>query len=89
VRGPSTPRPAGDRRSRARDLAHQAVADAVVGSPLRSPGFRGESRFTTWACKFAIFEVSTKSGRLFWKKPTVPMDAEDWDRLPDRFGLNR
>lgn len=58
------------------------------GSPSRSPGFRGESRFTTWACKFAIFEVSTKSGRLFWKKPTVPMDAEDWDRLPDRFGLD-
>jgi RNA polymerase sigma-70 factor (ECF subfamily) len=50
--------------------------------------FRGESRFTTWACKFAIFEVSAKIGRHFWRHPAVPLDAEDWDRLPDRFGLD-
>ena len=35
-----------------------------------------------------IFEVSTKIGRHFWRNPTVAMDAEDWDRLPDRFGLD-
>jgi RNA polymerase sigma-70 factor (ECF subfamily) len=34
-----------------------------------------------------IFEVSAKVGRHFWANPTVPMDAEDWDRLPDRFGF--
>jgi RNA polymerase sigma-70 factor (ECF subfamily) len=39
--------------------------------------FRGESRFTTWACKFAIFEVSAKIGRHFWRHPAVPLDAED------------
>ena len=50
--------------------------------------FRGESRFTTWAYKFVIFEVSTKLGRHFWRNPTVAMDAEAWDRLPDRFGLD-
>jgi RNA polymerase sigma-70 factor (ECF subfamily) len=50
--------------------------------------FRGESRFTTWACKFAIFELSTKIGRHFWRHPTTSMDAEGWDRLPDRFGLD-
>ena len=50
--------------------------------------FRGESRFTTWACKFAIFEVSAKIGRHFWRHPAVPLDAEDWDRLPDRFGAD-
>lgn len=49
--------------------------------------FRGESRFTTWACKFAIFEVSAKIGRHFWRHPAVPLDAEDWDRLPGRFGF--
>ena len=70
------------------DLAHQAAADAVVGVVAKVAQFRGESRFTTWACKFAIFEVSTKIGRHFWQQPTVPMDAEDWDRLPDRFGLD-
>jgi RNA polymerase sigma-70 factor (ECF subfamily) len=70
------------------DLAHQAAADAVIGVVAKVAQFRGESRFSTWACKFAIFEVSTKMGRHFWQKPAVAMDAEDWDRLPDRFGLD-
>jgi RNA polymerase sigma-70 factor, ECF subfamily len=70
------------------DLAHQAAADAVVGIVAKIAQFRGESRFTTWACKFAIFEVSTKIGRHYWQKPTISLDAEDWDRLPDRFGLD-
>ena len=70
------------------DLAHQAAADAVMGVVRKVGEFRGESRFTTWACKFAIFEVSTKIGRHFWQRPTVAMDGEDWDRVPDRFGLD-
>jgi len=70
------------------DLAHQAAADAVVGVVAKVAQFRGESRFTTWACKFAIFEVSAKIGRHFWRRSTVSMGAEDWDRLPDRFGLD-
>jgi RNA polymerase sigma-70 factor (ECF subfamily) len=69
------------------DLAHQAAADAVVNVVTKVGEFRGESRFTTWACKFAMFELSTKIGRHFWHHPTTSMDAEDWDRLPDRFGL--
>ena len=70
------------------DLAHQAAADAVAAVVRKVGEFRGESRFTTWACKFAIFEVSTKLGRHFWQRPTVAMDSEDWDRLPDRFALD-
>jgi len=69
------------------DLAYQAAADAVMAVTGRLGQFRGESRFTTWACKFAIFEVSAKIGRHFWRHPGVPLDAEDWDRLPDRLGL--
>jgi RNA polymerase sigma-70 factor, ECF subfamily len=71
------------------DLAHQAAADALVAIHRKLAGFRGESRFTTWAYKFVIFEVSTKVGRHFWRAPRAPLDAEDWDRLPDRFGLDR
>ena len=70
------------------DLAHQAATDALVAVMAKVSQFRGESRFTTWACKFAIFEVSSKIGRHFWQRPTVNMDAEDWDRLPDRFGMD-
>lgn len=70
------------------DLAHQAAADAVMLVVAKAGEFRGESRFTTWACKFAISEVSTKIGRHFWRHPRTSMDAEDWDRLPDRVGLD-
>ena len=70
------------------DLAHQAAADALIAVTGKLGQFRGESRFTTWACKFVIFEVSAKIGRHFWRHPAVPLGAEDWDRLPARFGLD-
>jgi len=70
------------------DLAHQAASDAMLAVLAKLATFRGESRFTTWAYAFVMFEVSTKVGRHFWRHPAVPMDAEDWDRLPDRFGLD-
>ena len=70
------------------DLAHQAAADALIAITGKIGQFRGESRFTTWAYKFVIFEVSAKIGRHFWRHPDVRLDAEDWDRLPDRFGFD-
>src|SRR6516165_7398219 len=70
------------------DLAYQAAADALVALTGKLGQFRGESRFTTWAYKFVIFEVSAKVGRHFWRHPDVPLDAEDWERLPDRFGFD-
>jgi RNA polymerase sigma-70 factor (ECF subfamily) len=70
------------------DVAHQAAADAMMTIIAKLGEFRGDSRFTTWAYKFVMFEVSTKIGRHFWRNPSVPMDAADWDRLPDRFGLD-
>ena len=55
----------------------------------RLPEFRGDSRFTTWAYKFAILEVSSKLGRHFWvTRADVPLDTEQWERLPARFGLS-
>ena len=69
------------------DMAHQAAADAMVAITAKIGQFRGDSRFTTWAYKFVIFEVSNKIGGHFSRAPTMPMDAEGWDRLPDRFGL--
>jgi len=69
------------------DLAHQSADDAVVAVTAKLDQFRGESRFTTWAFKFVILEVSAKLGRHFWQRPAVSFDGEDWDRLPDRFGM--
>lgn len=68
------------------DLAHQAAADAVLLITDRIDEFRGESRFTTWAYKFVVFEVSTKLGRHFWKRQLAPSGDVDWDLLPDHLG---
>ncbi len=69
------------------DLAYQAAADALMAITTKLSQFRGESRFTTWAYRFVILEVSAKIGRHFWRNPPVPLDAEEWERLPDRFGF--
>lgn len=69
------------------DLAHQAAGDALMAISEKVHDFRGESRFTTWAYKFVMLEVSVKIGRHFWSAPRVTLDAAGWDRLPDRLGL--
>jgi RNA polymerase sigma-70 factor (ECF subfamily) len=70
------------------DLAHHAAADALLAIIRKLADFRGESRFTTWAYRFVILEVSSKAGRHFWRNPTATLGAEDWERLPDRLGLD-
>ena len=70
------------------DLAYQAAADALLAITGKLGQFRGESRFTTWAYKFVVFEVSAKLGRHFWRRPMVPLGGEAWERLPDRFGFD-
>ncbi len=70
------------------DLAYQAAADALVAITGKIGQFRGESRFTTWAYKFVILDVSAKIGRHFWRNPGVPLDAEEWGRLPGHFGFD-
>jgi RNA polymerase sigma-70 factor (ECF subfamily) len=69
------------------DLAHQAADDALMSITRRLATFRGDSRFTTWAYKFAILEVSSKLGRHFWSRPDVAWEPEQWERLPQRFGI--
>ena len=70
------------------DLAHQAAADALVTIIGKLDEFRGESRFTTWAYKFVMFEVSSKIGRHFWRNPAPTLEDDQWARLPDRFGID-
>jgi RNA polymerase sigma-70 factor (ECF subfamily) len=70
------------------DIAHQAAADALIALIGKLNEFRGDSRFTTWAYKFVVFEVSAKVGRHFWRDPVARLDAEDWHRLPDRLGFD-
>lgn len=71
------------------DLAHHAAADAMLAILAKLDTFRGESRFTTWAYRFVVLEVSSKLGRHYWRQHRVQiLEAEDWERLPDRFGAD-
>jgi len=63
------------------DIAHQAADDALMSILGKLDDFKGLSRFTTWAYKFAVFEVSSKLARHAWRHH--PPSAEDWERLPD------
>jgi RNA polymerase sigma-70 factor (ECF subfamily) len=70
------------------DVAHQAADDAMLAVLAKLGGFRGESRFITWAYRFVILEVSSKLGRHYWRNPPVALDAGQWERLPGRLGLD-
>src|SRR3954454_25346084 len=63
------------------DLAHQAADDALVAVLRKLDSFRGDSRFTTWAYKFALLEAGVKLRRRAWEGRELPLDAED--RVPD------
>lgn len=70
------------------DLAHQAAADACLSIVRRLDEFRGDSRFTTWAYKFVVYEVSTKISRHAWRRHDVRLDDDAWQRLPGRLGAD-
>jgi RNA polymerase sigma-70 factor (ECF subfamily) len=65
------------------DVAHQAADDALVNILRRLDEFRGLSRFTTWAYKFVIFEISAKVARHAWRRHRPTALELDWERLPD------
>jgi RNA polymerase sigma-70 factor (ECF subfamily) len=53
-------------------------------SVLRRLGeFRGQSRFTTWAYKFAIVEAGAKVRRYAWQHREIPLDASRWPLIAD------
>ena len=71
------------------DLAHQAADDAVMYIIRKLEEFRGDSRFTTWAYKFVVLEVSAKVGRHHWlRRPVTMVDDDAWAKIPDRFGVD-
>jgi RNA polymerase sigma-70 factor, ECF subfamily len=65
------------------DVANQCADDALVNILARIDDFKGLSRFTTWAYKFAIFEVSSKLARHAWKRFAPSHDDAELSELPD------
>jgi RNA polymerase sigma-70 factor (ECF subfamily) len=60
-----------------------AANDAVVAVLAKLDSYRGAARFTTWASKFAIYEVSSALRRHTWRHRKVEIDETVWDRLMD------
>ena len=60
------------------DVANQAADDALMGVLRRLDDFRGASRFTTWAYKFAIYEAAVKLRKRAWQGREVPIEPEGW-----------
>jgi RNA polymerase sigma-70 factor (ECF subfamily) len=71
------------------DLAVQAADDAMMGVLARLGDFRGLSRFSTWAYKFALLEAATKARRLAWRDREPPRPPQDWVALAERRGTTR
>jgi len=65
------------------DLCVQAANDALVAVLGKIDTYRGNARFTTWACKFVILEISSALRRHAWRHRKVELDDSVWDRLPD------
>jgi RNA polymerase sigma-70 factor, ECF subfamily len=65
------------------DLAQQSADDALVALLGKLGDFRGESRFTTWAYKFALYEAAANVRKRAWQRREIPLEAETWPLFAD------
>ena len=54
------------------DIAQEAADDALLAVLARLEDYRGLSRFTTWAYKFALYQASVKVRRRAWQGARFP-----------------
>jgi RNA polymerase sigma-70 factor, ECF subfamily len=74
-RRPALPHVRGDDLN---DIALEAADDALVSVLARLDSFRGASRFTTWAYKFALLEAAVKLRKRAWQDREIPLEPETW-----------
>jgi RNA polymerase sigma-70 factor, ECF subfamily len=65
------------------DLAQQSADDALLAVLRKLDDFRGDSRFTTWAYKFALLEAAVKVRRRAWQGREIPLEQEAWGAFAD------
>src|SRR5436190_18374068 len=65
------------------DLATQAADDALMAILSKLDTYRGASRFTTWAYKFALLEAGVKLRRRAWQGREVVLEPEAWPAFGD------
>jgi RNA polymerase sigma-70 factor (ECF subfamily) len=61
------------------EIALEAADDALMSVIARLDDFRGASRFTTWAYKFALLEAAVKLRKRSWQGREVPLEPEGWN----------
>lgn len=66
------------------DVAQQCADDALMSILAKLDDFKGLSRFTTWAYKFAMFQVSSKLARHAWQRHPPSREELELTELPDR-----
>ena len=65
------------------DLATQAAGDALMAIMHKLHTYRGDSRFSTWAYKFALLEAAVKVRTRAWQEREVPLQDDGWAQLAD------
>jgi RNA polymerase sigma-70 factor, ECF subfamily len=68
------------------DLANQAADDALVAVLRKLDTYRGASRFTTWAYKFALYEAAVSVRRRSWQNREIPLESESWSLMAESDG---
>jgi RNA polymerase sigma-70 factor (ECF subfamily) len=66
------------------DIANQAADDALMAVLAKLPTYRGASRFTTWAYKFALLEAGVRLRRRAWQHREVVLEPDTWLALADQ-----
>jgi len=61
------------------EIGLEAADDALVSILARLDEFRGASRFTTWAYKFALLEAAVKLRKRAWQGRELPLEPETWE----------
>ena len=65
------------------EIAQEAADDALLSVLARLDDFRGLSRFTTWAYKFALYQASVTVRRRAWQGRELPVEERAWAILSD------
>jgi RNA polymerase sigma-70 factor (ECF subfamily) len=63
------------------DLATEAAGEALMAILAHLGDYRGESRFTTWAWKFALLQSSVAVRRRSWMGREIPVGGDGWASL--------
>ena len=66
------------------EMAAESADNALAAILAKLGEYRFESRFTTWAYKFAILEAAVSARRRAWRERELPLDPQDWSTVAAR-----